>query len=138
MKKSFPILFAALLFLSGMHLTVASHFCGGKLAAVKWSFTSKEATCGMEESESSFSGQEKIASNCCHNLLVKLSVDNEYNASSFLLKEPDYKVLQQICTPIHLLFHSTINSTSFYTNVFPPGNIVPSAVSLTDICVFRI
>ena len=47
MKKLFSILFAAIVLVSGMHLSVATHFCGGEISQVKLSFTHENATCGM-------------------------------------------------------------------------------------------
>jgi hypothetical protein len=138
MKKSFSILLASFLFLSGMHLSIASHYCGKELAAMKWSFSGELATCGMEAAENSSSGQEYITSACCHNQLSFYSVDNNYNITSLQLQEPIFKVVLQLFAPLCLLSHTSTNICSNFTNVFPPGLATINSVSLPDICVFRI
>jgi hypothetical protein len=52
MKRIFPILFSLLGFLSGMHISLATHYCQGKIAATKFSFYGEKASCGMEDYES--------------------------------------------------------------------------------------
>ena len=55
MKKGVSILMALMLILAGLHLSVSSHFCCGKLATVKLTFTGEKAGCGMEdEADSDF------------------------------------------------------------------------------------
>jgi hypothetical protein len=54
MKKLLSRSVALIILLTGMNLTISSHFCGGVLAATKVSFTGKLASCGME------SGQKTI------------------------------------------------------------------------------
>jgi uncharacterized protein YxeA len=48
MKKIFSILFAVMVVLSGMHISISTHICGGEIAAVKLSVSAVKATCGME------------------------------------------------------------------------------------------
>jgi len=139
MKKLFCISFAFLILLSGMHLSVATHFCGGEIAAVKWSFSGKKATCGMENSNSPCpAAHYTIASNCCHNKVAVYTVDNNYTPSSFQIKELSQNVLQVFYIPVSLLYHPLTTSIPLFTNVNPPGELLTSTVSLTDICVFRI
>ena len=45
MKKLFSILFAAMILLSGMHLSLATHLCGGEISAVKLSFAIDRVFC---------------------------------------------------------------------------------------------
>jgi hypothetical protein len=138
MKKFLAILLASMVFLSGMHISIASHFCGGELAAVKWSFSGELATCGMETGDNSSPEQENISSACCHNQLSFYSIDNNYNISVPQLQEPTYKVITQIYAPVDLLLYTSSKTFSSFTNVFPPGQVSVSTVSLPDICVFRI
>ena len=56
MKKIVSAFLALLLLISGMHLSVASHYCGGMLAQVKWSFDKELATCGMEGEHNTLQG----------------------------------------------------------------------------------
>ena len=86
MKRLFSILFASLILLSGMHLTVASHLCGGQLAAVKYSFSGELAGCGMEESQEQAPIQGTFHTNCCKNHVFSCTADKDYFASSLILK----------------------------------------------------
>jgi hypothetical protein len=136
MKKLFSILFAALILLSGMHLSMASHYCEGELAAVKWSLDDEMASCGMATDHQTI--PNGYSEECCHDELAFYEVDNNYNPSNFQLNQPTDQLLQVFYIPENsgLLLHSTKLTTN--TNVQPPGNYIASAVSLPDICVFRI
>ncbi len=138
MKKGLAILFALLILLSGIHFSVARHICGGQLAAVKWSFSGQNATCGMENTNQSCPSHNGIQSNCCHNKIFFFSVDNNYNSSTFLLKDVIKVVDQIFAIPVNLATNSLLASISFYTNISPPDKKIANAVSLADICIFRI
>ena len=138
MKKVFSILFATIILVSGMHLSIAEHICGGKVAAVKWSFSGEKAGCGMEKAKGTCQSHSGIASNCCKNKIYYFSVDNNFNPSGFLVKDITKKVSQVFTVPVSLLPHSYIVSYSSFTNVSPPDKTIANAVSLVDICVFRI
>ncbi len=139
MKKLFSILFASLLLLSGMHISMATHYCGGELAGVKWSFDDEKANCGMEMPGETDSNKSGIShESCCKDEMSFFAVDNNYNASTFQLNQPTDQLLQVFYIPenLGLLLHSTKLSSN--TNVQPPGKFLACAVSLPDICVFRI
>jgi len=138
MKKLFCILFSLLIVLSGMHLSFATHFCGGEIAAVKWSLSGEKATCGMENEKQNFPSQKSISSNCCHNKIANYSVDNNYNPSSYQIKDVTKCVSQFFTVPFNTSLYSINISNSLNANVYPPGEIITSAVSLADICIFRI
>lgn len=137
-KKFLYISFAFLILLSGMHFSIATHICGGKIAAVKWSFTGKKATCGMEDSKSTIPDQNTITSNCCRDKVSVYSVDNNYYSSSYQFKEVTKKLLHSFYVPLNLSFHTLAVSNHLCTKVIPPGNSFTSMVTLSDICVFRI
>jgi hypothetical protein len=138
MKKLFSILFAVMILLSGMHLSLATHICSGEVSATKWSIFDEKATCGMESDNDTKPANNSFNSECCHDQISFYSVDNNYNPSSTQINEPVNHLLQVFDIPkvIGILFNYT-NSTS-NTYVQPPGNYIASAVSLPDICVFRI
>jgi len=139
MKKFFAIPVSLLILLSGMHITIATHFCGGEIAATKVSITGKEASCGMISDEKSNTSAETIlASNCCENKISVYSVDNNYAPSAFQFKEITHPVLQVFFIPEGFAFRSSFPLLTTLTNVSPPDNYLASAVSMADICVFRI
>ena len=139
MKKLFSIVFAALILLSGMHLSLASHYCGGELAAVKWSLDDEKASCGMVvDKQINTTANTITAESCCKDKTSFFAVDSNYNPSSLQINEPIKQLLQVFYIPesIGIQFsntHSCVNAT-----IQPPGKFIASAVSLPDICVFRI
>jgi hypothetical protein len=138
MKKTFYILFSMLILLSGMHLSVATHLCGGEIAAVKWSVTGEKATCGMENSRYKNSVNGAITSNCCQDDIAVYTVDNNYNFSNFQIKKAVTNLLQVFSIPLGISTHSFIPLKSLYTSISPRDKLQISAVSLENICVFRI
>jgi hypothetical protein len=139
MKKFFTIPLALLILVSGMHFTIASHFCGGEIAGTKVSVSGKLATCGMAHDVKSNASQQTILStNCCENEISIYSVDSNYAPSAFHFKEITQNILYEFYTPegfsLQLNFPSLINPA----NVSPPDYYLANAVSMADICVFRI
>jgi len=139
MKKLFSILFAAMILLSGMHLSLATHLCAGEVAAVKWSLSDEKASCGMEMTKPSSSSEKSIsAENCCKDEISFYAVDTNYNPSTIQNNKPVNQLLQVFYIPstIGIQFFKTASTTN--KNVQPPGIFLASAVSLPDICVFMI
>ena len=139
MKKLFSILFVAVILLSGMHLSLATHLCGGEVSAVKLSFTHEKADCGMCSTEQTNKAEKSIAAEgCCKDEMSFLAVDNNYNLSTTEINQPTNQLLQVFYIPESIGFQFIHTNSITNTNVQPPGNYIASAVSLPDICVFRI
>lgn len=139
MKKLISISFAFLILLSGMHLTIATHFCGGELAATKVSFSGELASCGMEEATNQCTSPDKhLAASCCKNEVSALSVDHNYAPTFSFLKVFSQPVLQVFTVPVSFQVLSLTALNFINTDVNPPGLFLASAVSLPKICVFRI
>jgi hypothetical protein len=138
MKKLFSISFAFLILLSGMHLSVATHICGGEVAAVKWSFSGEKATCGMENPKQKCANHKGISSNCCQNEVSFYAIDNNFTPSSLQFNEVNKSILQSFNIPVNILFHSFVAANSLCNNVIPPDIVSTNDVSLVDICIFRI
>ena len=138
MKKLFSILFAALILLSGMHLSLATHYCGGEVSAVKVSFTHQKASCGMCAEEPTSTDKSVSNESCCKDEMSFYAVDNNYSPSTLQINHTANQLLQVFDIPktIGIQFLHTNSATN--ANVQPPGNYIASAVSLPDICVFRI
>jgi hypothetical protein len=139
MKKLFSILFAAMIVLTGMHLSVATHLCAGEIAAVKWSLSDEKASCGMEMVQQTNCSEKSYSSeNCCKDEISFYTVDTNYNPSTIQINKPVNQLLQvfYIPTDFGILFGTTSQSSN--TNIQPPGIYFASAVSLPDICVFLI
>lgn len=138
MNKIFSISFAFLILISGMHFTIATHICGGEVAARKWSFTGKTATCGMESPEESCPMHGGIDSNCCQNKVTSFVVDNNYNKSVSQNLEVIEKVNLVFAIPYSLFTNTTKFNFTTYLKIKPPDDLIVSSVILSRICVFRI
>jgi hypothetical protein len=138
MKKTFSILLAVMFLLSGMHLSLATHLCGGEVAAVKWSFSHQLGGCGMKADHEALSTERTIGQACCQDIISIYSVDGQYQFSSLQMKASTIHLLQIFGIPVRIgiAFHSSF--AFFNTIVHPPGQLLTSAVDLTDIGVFRI
>ena len=79
-----------------------------------------------------------VPKSCCKDEMSFLSVDNNYSPSTLQVNHSANQLLQVFDIPktIGVLFNHTNSITN--ANVQPPGNYIASAVSLPDICVFRI
>ena len=139
MKKFLSISFSLLILLSVMHLTISTHYCGGVIASSKVSFTGAVASCGMETPVNKCpSTGSHMSTNCCNTKVSVFATDNNYPPSLSEFKPLSKYVLHVFEIPESFNVHS-FSVLSFYSaNVSPPGNFMVSAVSLPDICVFRI
>lgn len=137
MKKVFSIVFSLILLLSGMHFSIATHFCGDEISEWKISSSETKASCGMCHEEENHSSPTLQAPGCCSDALSVWKVDSNFQQT-------------QIKLPVNILFtielysvHDTnkllytANTVQTHALVRPPG-ILPEAVNLADICVFRI
>jgi len=138
MKKLFSILLAGMFLLSGMHLSMATHICGGELAAVHWSFSSEKAACVMESENRSNPSEKSCHSACCQDQITICTVDSNYNLSTIQVNKPINQLLQVFYIPVSNGHKHLFTNFTAITNVQPPGSFLPSAVSLPEICVFRI
>ncbi len=139
MKKFLSISVSLLILLSVMHFTVATHYCSGKIAATKVSFSGELASCGMEGPVDRCPSTGKhLGTNCCKDKVSVFVVDNNYASSAFEFKAFSQPVLQVFDIPASGGIHSLSVLNFINTNVRPPGNFMVSAVSLPGICVFRI
>ena len=138
MKKLLTIFLASFILLSGMHFSVARHFCGNDVAEVKISFSEAKASCGMEINDNTSTEHDGISSNCCRNDISVFTVDNYFSSTSLQVKEISQPVSQLLFLPLIQSFYSLIPTFQAYTDVRPPDNLIVNAVSLPKICVFRI
>lgn len=137
MKRFLSILLAWLLLTSGMHLSVASHYCGGSLAQVKWSFNRALAGCGMEDDHEAAKGIQ-LEQPCCQDQLSTYTTDGYYQFQSLELKKFTPKIVSYLAFATCDLFKSQQVADHLHTPVFPPGENAATQVFQEDICVFRI
>lgn len=138
MKNLLSILFAALILLSGMHLTLATHFCGGEVSAVKLSLAQEKASCGMcGEAQNTPTDKTLSTEGCCKDEMAYYAVDTNYNPSNFHLNKPVNQLLQVFYIPQNVGLPS-LSSVYHATVQQPPGEYSAYAVDRPLICVFRI
>jgi len=140
MKKFLSISFSFLILLSGLHITIATHYCGSEGAtSEKVSVTGELASCGMEGPEETCPLPGKhLGTHCCDDKVSVLAVDNNYAPSVSDFKAFSQHILQVFNIPASLQISSLTAVNLISTSVSPPGYYLVSAVSLPDICVFRI
>lgn len=135
MNKALTITVALLLALSGMHLTVSAHYCGGKLHASSLTFNGKVSSCAMEESGKPLN-ETTLSSHCCDIESHVFSVDNNYSPSDFHF---NHSFLNQVTLVLQWQFvnqeHYTLQSNTFRE---PPGPYSVDEIHPADLCVFRI
>jgi len=84
--------------------------------------------------------QEKsiTTENCCKDEISFLAVDNNYSPSTLQINHTANQVLQVFDIPQTIGIVSIHTNSATNANVQQPGKFIASAVSLPDICVFRI
>ena len=139
MKKVLSITLSLLMLTAMLHLSVATHYCGGKLASSKVSLTGILANCGMEGSEEElpFPGNN-LKSHCCDDIVTILGINNNYTPSVIYISDVYQTNLQVFFVPDKSSLLSAAILKSIYTNVSPPGVLMSTSVDLSDICIFRI
>lgn len=125
---------ALLLVLSGMKITIASHYCQGTLAKTIISLNGKTASCGMVHTGPTES-ETKISAKCCDDELHVYTVGDDYAPSDIRfghLFNFDY------FSPEIIASLSVLTALTKQIDYSPPGHLLTSAVHAAEICVFRI
>jgi hypothetical protein len=139
MRKGISTLFALVIMLSGAHISIATHYCGGKVAATKVSLSGKLASCGMEGTEKSCPMPGKhLSTHCCDNRIITIGIINNFTSPFPIITENTQNPQHILYLPVRQPFHSNVVFSNLYTSIRPPGKFLFSAVNLDDICVFRI
>jgi hypothetical protein len=139
MKKGFSILLVLVLILSGVHVTISTHFCGGKPAASEVSFSGKLATCGMEGNETTCPLQgQNIKSHCCEDVISLCGIDNNYTYSSAFEPVNFQTEFQSSAIPILYLKNQYTGLIQKNISYNPPGVLLSTDVDISRICIFLI
>ena len=139
MKKGVSIAMVLLILTAMLNLSVATHYCGGKLVASKVSLTGKLANCGMEGSEKKLplSGTN-FTSHCCDDIVTYCGINNNYTPSFSFIPDSYQYNFHIFSIPTGASVHSLAVLKSLCTSTRPPGALMSTNVDLSDICVFRI
>jgi len=139
MKKLISISLTFLLFTALFHFSIATHYCGGTIAATKISLSAKLASCGMKNDDDNtpLSGTYFV-SHCCENHLTYCSVTNNYQPSFSYVPEVYRDHFKILCITEGQDLQSATLVNPICTNVNPPGESASNHVDLSNICVYRI
>ena len=139
MKKWGSILLVLLILTAMLHISVATHYCGGNLAASRISLSGKLASCGMEGTEKDLPlPGTYLNTHCCDDLVTFYVIDNNYTPS-FSFVPDSYQYNSHIfAIQRGLSLNSFTDLISLNTNVRTPDELMSTRVDLSDICVFRI
>jgi hypothetical protein len=134
MQKFISILMSLLILTSSMNVSLASHYCGGKLKEVAFTFGSEFGGCGMEEdSDTKACDTDSIDETCCQNHFQELIIEDDYSLSGNI----DFKANVTALLPVLVaLFYSAPDIHQEFLSYNPPENL--SSVSLSLIRVFLI
>jgi hypothetical protein len=139
MKKVISVSLSVLFIAAMLHLSVATHYCDGKVTGSKVSISGKLASCGMEGEGSNLplSGLHFV-SHCCDNVLVFCGINSTFFPAVSFVEESFQLCFHIFSVPVDLALNSPAPLKSSYTNVSPPGASASSSVDLSDICILRI
>lgn len=139
MKKFISISITLLLLTAMLHLSVATHYCGGKIASSKISISGKLATCGMEADQKVIPQTGSIlASHCCENVLVFYGINSTFFPTYSFVQATYQQHFQVFSVPADLNPNSIAFIKSNSINASPPGASACNSVDISNICVLRI
>jgi hypothetical protein len=122
-----------------LHFSVATHYCMGKMAASRISFSGVLANCGMENDENQLPQTGLfLTTHCCDNEVIFCGINSNYFPSFWNVPESYNDDFQALCLPSATTFCPVASFKPINTNVNPPGVSTVNNVDLTSICVFRI
>ncbi|HEX2977157.1 MAG TPA: hypothetical protein VHO68_14575 [Bacteroidales bacterium] len=134
MKRVFSILFAIMILFSGLTVNLAIHYCGGKAASRKLSFSGEVASCGMDSHQSS-KGLHNPS--CCSNVVKSYTFSNTFFSSS-VSSETAKILVQPVHANIEPFTFERPAAELYAPNNRPPGILLTRDVELDFICIFRI
>lgn len=138
MKNVLTILLAFFILISGMHLSIAKHICGGELADVKISISETTSSCGMEKAQTACGAHDQTTSDCCRNEITRLEVDHYFGSPSMEINKVFQPVVVLFFLPLIQSTYSVDSDNRVLAAADGNDKIPIREVSLPKICVFRI
>ena len=137
-KIVLSISLSALIVFSGIRVSIATHYCGGTVAATKVSLNGELATCGMEHASDNNLLQDIFTTRCCEDVKSDYSICNNYVPASYLIINHVQHVFPFLYAIYNNLISREIIVNAANLDVRPPGTIFQNMVSLPALCVFLI
>jgi hypothetical protein len=139
MRKFAAIPLLLLILMTGVNITVSSHYCCGNYIGSKVSLSGATASCGMQEANPAVQDNEVIRKHCCDNIVAPILLGNNYIPTFYSVPSvqtqaiPDFTALMIFLSPVE---DHSVNRLSGENS--PPGSYHPTSVEQNIICVFRI
>lgn len=138
MKKLISIPLIILLLSTGVSVKVATHYCGGYVAATKVSLTGELATCGMESNDNHNTGQEAVSKHCCDDVISAYSFNHNYVPSFFNVEKPFQHIISLLIYPDDLTISQFAYLNTSSNVIKPPGDYFYNSTDLPVLCIFCI
>jgi hypothetical protein len=138
-KRVLSVSLSLVMLFALLHIAVATHYCGGRIAATSISLSGKLASCGMEDDHSFLPNSgTSISRHCCDNVLKFYGISGNYFPTFYSVPD-SYRNLSHVmflCAELPL--SSAGNIKSYIANASPPGVMLPNSVDLSVICLLLI
>jgi hypothetical protein len=139
MKTILSIPLALLLLFTGINVNIASHYCGGKLSAVKVSLNGERASCGMEQQSGAKPSEDLFSRHCCDDVISSVCISLNYVPASYLsIPYAGQDINHIFITQDQLLISRPVHLSILSGSRRPPGKFSPSSVEQQVICLFQI
>lgn len=137
MIKSLSIFLSFLLLVSFLHVSVATHYCSGDIAAFGITFSGKTLSCGME-AQYQKTPHTKLTSNCCTDVVHEYSTDQLYTQSLLKVIKSIHLLSCSFFLPAGPLDSPEKFAEKSWSDTGPPSVITARSVALDEICSLRI
>jgi len=138
-KRILSISLSIVMLFALLHISVATHYCGGRIAGTNISLSGKLASCGMEDNKTELPLTGTVISrHCCDNVLNYFGISGNYFPVFSFVPESFQNNFQVMHLFTELPVSSAQNLKSFFANVSPPGVLLPNSVDLSEICTLLI
>jgi hypothetical protein len=139
MKKVISISLSILMLIAVLHLSLATHYCGGTIAASTISLSGKLASCGMVDDQKDLPQTGlSLTTHCCDNVLTSYGINSIFFPTFSFVQELYQHHSEVFIIHFDLTHNSIASIKTNSTNVSPPGAPSASRVNLSDICILRI
>jgi hypothetical protein len=139
MKKLAAIPLIILILFTGIHISIATHYCGGHFAGSRVSLSDKTADCGMGEDSENNSSPGTLKRHCCENVLTSVTVCKNYFPESGSSIPQYFPLTTEVHENLFNLNSDEFAGFSGHTiDKSPPGRYSPRSVEQQSICVYLI
>jgi hypothetical protein len=138
MRKVLSIPLIILILGSGMTLNVATHYCGGVVAATRVSLSPRLASCGMEIPAVNKLTEDAISKHCCEDKISAYSFNSNYVPSCYFIFNPDLQIVHYEYVTADYIACQALDKLVSEKIIRPPGTYINGSSVIQVICVFRI